>query len=689
MKKIILIGALFNLTSTPLIALHAPDTFSKTIAKKANSSVSSKMPPRPVSMQKQKTSDTKQEQHSNLKHSSPNLSSVQTIQDPSVELQKEAIIDCDSRISAETLSIDRDFILSWAEHAVTQSFDFNLASLDTQLQKLQACYTKKGWVGFTDALKKSGNIDAIKTQNLIVSSRLDGQAQLINVNDNQWKITLPLKVVYHNDIEEETHFLNIYLTIGWKNAFALGITQMIATPRTAPLAHKASTLRDALQSIYFAAANKEYNWTQQIATSFLVSLFPKKPRNSFPRADIIYSQADWTLKGQKKTPTRHVSHLAQLRPSPASQYGMRSHQILTAQNKMNLIVTLPEKTDSNIINGLKLASDQMLNFKSIFLARLQNVQEYGERGLDEFHTAVKKLNYLEAIKTSQLTVNSQKDRHPQLVETQNNQWKMSLPMQVVYQNDRNKVTQLLNVNLTVARTSSGELAITQINATPNGTSSQLTQSHSFKIDKASNQKEPRSGSAQKIEAKNTLQLTQSDTADQPTQVSQSTSSASNIGLEPVQKLETINCNYKISPETKNIDEAFVLSWAVQAAIQSFDFNFLSLDTQLHQLESCYTEKGWKEFKNAMQKTGNIEAIKTQKLTAISQMDGRAQLIESKNNQWKISLPLHVIYQNDKGDVTQLLNVNLIVGRRSSGELGIMHLNSSLRDAPIAFNLPHS
>ncbi|MCL9682775.1 DotI/IcmL family type IV secretion protein [Legionella maioricensis] len=674
MKKIILCGALFNLICTQVQALQASDSVSKTIPSKTKSSVTKKAAQRAASTAKKQPQNKIKDQIAGLKQSSPIAPNTQIIEPETMEQQKQSIINCDSRISPETTSIEQDFILSWAAYAVTQSFDFNLASLDTQLRKLQSCYTKKGWVGFTAALQKSGNIDAIKTQNLRVSSKLDGAARLIEANDNQWKIILPLKVVYQNDEEEETHFLNIYLIIGWKNAFGLGITQMIATPRSAPLSQKAATLKDALQSVYIAASDKRTDGVQQIATPFVASLFQKESRASSPYADIIHSQADLTQERQKSQTTRETPHLAQLRPAPVLQNAQIAPPISRTQNKIASVTNhaheaVPDTAKMNkvlVLNEVKSANP-IFDFKPAFQASLQKLQGYGENGWNELQASVQKLSYIEAIKTPKLTVNSPKDRQPQLIETQNNQWNITLPMQVVYQNDKNKVSQLLNVNLTVGRTRTGELGIMQVAAAPNGAPSQTT-----KI--SSNQDKQREHLSQKAEPNNTSRLAQALTLHQP--VSQKAFS------KPSQKPGGINCNYKIPAENTKIDEELVLTWAKKATAQSFDFNSSSIDTQLQELQSCYTEKGWNEFKTALQKSGNIEAIKIQKLVVNSEVDGQPQLLETKDNQWKVTLPLHVAYQNDKDKLVQLLNVNLTIGRKITGELGIMQMIATPRVAPV-------
>lgn len=140
----------------------------------------------------------------------------------------------------------------------------------------------------------------------------------------------------------------------------------------------------------------------------------------------------------------------------------------------------------------------------------------------------------------------------------------------------------------------------------------------------------------------------------------------------------INCEYKISPDTKTIDQALVMKWAEKAVSQAFDFNPNNLDSQLQKLQPCFTEQGWTGFNTALQKSGNLEAIKSQKLTVSSQVMGQVAITEAKDNQWKINLPLQVVYQNDQEKVTQLLSVDVTIGRKITGDLGITQMIAAPR-----------
>lgn len=149
-------------------------------------------------------------------------------------------MNCDYKISASVKVVDQSTVLTWAEKATVQSFDFDPKDIDAQMKKLQSCFTKQGWDGFNTALEKSGNLNAIKANKLNVSSQVDGAIHVTDSQPNLWKMIVPLQVVYQNDKEKITQLLNIQLTVGRKPEGDLGILQMVATPR-APEARPATT----------------------------------------------------------------------------------------------------------------------------------------------------------------------------------------------------------------------------------------------------------------------------------------------------------------------------------------------------------------------------------------------------------------------------------------------------------------
>lgn len=135
----------------------------------------------------------------------------------------------------------------------------------------------------------------------------------------------------------------------------------------------------------------------------------------------------------------------------------------------------------------------------------------------------------------------------------------------------------------------------------------------------------------------------------------------------------VNCSLHIPAENRQIDNALLNKWASFAAIQSFTFDSKIIDKQLIILKNCYTEEGWKSFNEALEHSGNLQAIKTQHLIVKSKLTGSVSLDPLKGNQWKAKVPLEVIYQSNKEKLTQALLVNLVIGRKLSGDLGIMQI----------------
>lgn len=235
MKRTMLWGALFTLICTQVQAeVTQPPTQTQTPGSAATPVTNPPTSPTPVTTQPAPNGQPSQ----GVQPAQPQLQGqpapVQPtqVQNPQqAQPQPAPVINCEYKIPATTKHIDQSLVSSWSEKAVVQAFDFDPASVDTQMQKLKACFTEQGWTGFNSALEKSGNLEAIKTQKLTVSSQVDGQLQFTETKDNQWKIILPLQVVYQNDKEKVTQLLNVNLTVGRKLSGDLGITQMIATPR--------------------------------------------------------------------------------------------------------------------------------------------------------------------------------------------------------------------------------------------------------------------------------------------------------------------------------------------------------------------------------------------------------------------------------------------------------------------------
>lgn len=171
-----------------------------------------------------------------------------------------------------------------------------------------------------------------------------------------------------------------------------------------------------------------------------------------------------------------------------------------------------------------------------------------------------------------------------------------------------------------------------------------------------------------------------NTVNPPSSATTTTVTTTTSVVPPQTIPSNLDCNYHIPAETKQIDSGLVSKWAEKAAQQSFAFDHMNLTNQLMALKVCYTDQGWQSFNNALQKSGNMNAIQTQKLNVSSLIDGQTTINEMKENQWKVTVPLNVVYQNDKEKLTQSLTIDLMVGRKITGDLGIMQMIAAPRQA---------
>ena len=142
---------------------------------------------------------------------------------------------------------------------------------------------------------------------------------------------------------------------------------------------------------------------------------------------------------------------------------------------------------------------------------------------------------------------------------------------------------------------------------------------------------------------------------------------------PAVTTTNITCDSHFPQEVKTIDTQLIEAWADQAAIKSFTFEHTTMDNQIAQLKTCFTDQGWQGFNDAMQKSGNLQAIKAHQLNVTSQVQGNVAVQLLKENEWKVTVPLNVVYANKEQKIAQLLTIELLINRKPSGDLGIVQL----------------
>jgi Type-IV b secretion system, inner-membrane complex component len=143
--------------------------------------------------------------------------------------------------------------------------------------------------------------------------------------------------------------------------------------------------------------------------------------------------------------------------------------------------------------------------------------------------------------------------------------------------------------------------------------------------------------------------------------------------ESAQKNQKIDCNLKLSDDEKDIKQDLIKKWAQSAAIQAFTMNATDLDSQMKELEQCFTKSGWNGFQSALEKSGNLKTIQEEKLSVQASIAGELTVQTPKSNEWSVVIPVDVTYKNAKDSIQQKLNIQMLIEKQKDGALGILQV----------------
>jgi intracellular multiplication protein IcmL len=127
-------------------------------------------------------------------------------------------------------------VLNWATMAVTNAYTMSFANYQQQLDDIRHNFTKDGWLGFEEALKRSGFIDSLLGNQFVTSAVAQGApvvaAQGLVGDVYAWRIQIPIVVTYQSaNIRDPKSFM-VEITIVRRpeseNPIGLGIAQFMS-----------------------------------------------------------------------------------------------------------------------------------------------------------------------------------------------------------------------------------------------------------------------------------------------------------------------------------------------------------------------------------------------------------------------------------------------------------------------------
>ncbi|WP_454783326.1 DotI/IcmL/TraM family protein [Legionella sp. WA2022007384] len=99
----------------------------------------------------------------------------------------------------------------------------------------------------------------------------------------------------------------------------------------------------------------------------------------------------------------------------------------------------------------------------------------------------------------------------------------------------------------------------------------------------------------------------------------------------------------------NQSDIAVATWANEAIVSAFSYNFVNYNEALQNLSVYFTTEGYKNFQQALDKSNNLEAVKAKRLI-VSAVATRAPIILQKGllngvYSWRVQMPTLVTYQS--------------------------------------------
>ncbi|NBX67196.1 MAG: type IV secretion protein IcmL [Proteobacteria bacterium] len=116
----------------------------------------------------------------------------------------------------------------------------------------------------------------------------------------------------------------------------------------------------------------------------------------------------------------------------------------------------------------------------------------------------------------------------------------------------------------------------------------------------------------------------------------------------------------------NLSRPAVLSWAAQSASETLTFGFHDYRRRLQESSRHFTRKGWGSFVKALQDSGMIESVETNR-QVLSAAPRSAPTILSEGilggvYQWQVELPMMVTYQIGQQQRNVSMNIRLLIIR---------------------------
>jgi intracellular multiplication protein IcmL len=113
-------------------------------------------------------------------------------------------------------------------------------------------------------------------------------------------------------------------------------------------------------------------------------------------------------------------------------------------------------------------------------------------------------------------------------------------------------------------------------------------------------------------------------------------------------------------------DAQVLNWTQNVVQNAYDINWRDYRSQLTQTSHDFTVQGWSSFAQSLIQTGDLDKLKQARLVGDAEVTGAAVMVAEGEvgsvYTYQVQFPLTVTYANEVQQITEHLNMNIIVVR---------------------------
>lgn len=146
-------------------------------------------------------------------------------------------------------------------------------------------------------------------------------------------------------------------------------------------------------------------------------------------------------------------------------------------------------------------------------------------------------------------------------------------------------------------------------------------------------------------------------------------------------LEHFNCFSRMPNGAEQVKVEFVKKWSAFINKAAFNIPLHNIERHMDNIHSCFSNDGWTEFTNAMNRSGNIVLVQSRQYIGTSSVEGHISVTHQENSTtWETKTPLLVVYSNKQNRVSQRLTIHLRLQEEFDGQLRITQVVGIPRQA---------